>query len=89
MGKQWKQVSDFIFLAPKLLPMVTAAMKLKDAYSLEESYDQPIQHIQKQRHYFANKVLSSETYGFPVGLYGCKNWSIKRAEHQRIDAFQL
>ena len=44
--------------------MVTAAMKLKDAYSLEEKYDQPRQHIQKQRYYFANKGLSSQGYGF-------------------------
>ena len=44
--------------------MVTAAMTFKDAYSLEESYDQPIQHIQKQRHYFANKGPSSQGYGF-------------------------
>ena len=36
--------------------MVIAAMKLKDAYSLEEIYDKPRQHIQKQRHYFATKV---------------------------------
>ena len=44
--------------------MVTAAMKLKDACSLEESYDQPRQHIKKQRHYFANKGPSSQGYGF-------------------------
>ena len=44
--------------------MVTAAMKLKDANSLEESYDQPRQHIKKQRHYFANKGPSSQSYGF-------------------------
>ena len=44
--------------------MVTAAMKLKDAYSLEESYDQPRQHIKKQRHYLANKGLSSQGYDF-------------------------
>ena len=44
--------------------MVTAAMKLKNTYSLEESYDQPRQHIKKQRHYFANKGLSSQGYGF-------------------------
>ena len=43
--------------------MVTAAMKLKNAYSLEESYDQPRQHI-KKRYYFANKDLSSQSYGF-------------------------
>ena len=44
--------------------MVTAAMKLKDACSLEESYDQPRQHIKKQRHYFVNKGPSSQGYGF-------------------------
>ena len=40
-GKTIETVSDFIFWAPKSLQMVTAAMKLKDAYSLEKSYDQP------------------------------------------------
>ena len=44
--------------------MVIAAMKLKDAYSLE-SYDQPRQQIQKQRHYFAHKGPFSQGYGFP------------------------
>ena len=43
--------------------MVTVAMKLKDAYSLGESYDQPRQHIKKQRHHFANKGPSSQGYG--------------------------
>ena len=43
MGSRWGnwKVSDFIFWAPKSLQIVIAAMKLKDAYSLEESYDQP------------------------------------------------
>ena len=50
--------------APKSPQMVTAAIKLKDIYSLEESYDQPRQHIKKQRHYFANKGPSSQSYGF-------------------------
>ena len=47
--------------------MVTAAMKLKDAYSLEgikRHYDQPRQHIKKQRHYFADKGPSRQGYGF-------------------------
>ena len=55
------------FWAPKSLQMVTAAMKLKDSYSLEESYDQLKQHIQKQRHYFANKGPSRQGYGFSSG----------------------
>ena len=56
-------VSDFIW-TPQSLQMAIAAMKLKDAYSLEENYDQPRQHIKKQRHYLADKGLSSQSYGF-------------------------
>ena len=59
-------VSDFIFWAPKSLQMVTAAMKLKDTL-WKESYDQPRQHIKKQRHYLANKGSSSQGYGFSSG----------------------
>ena len=54
----------FFFLAPKLLQMVTAAMKLKDACYWKKSYDQPRQHIKKQRHFFANKDWSSQSYCF-------------------------
>ena len=51
--------------APKLLRMVTAAMKLKDAYSLEEkNYDKPRQCIKKQRHHFGDKGPYSQSYGF-------------------------
>ena len=56
-------VSDFILGAPKSLKMVIAAMKLKDT-PWKESFDQPRQHIKKQRHYFANKGPSSQGYGF-------------------------
>ena len=55
----------------------------------KKSYDQHRQHIQKQRHYFANKGLSSQSYGFPVVMYGCESWTIKKAECWRIDAFEL
>ena len=64
MGKQWKQCQNLFSWAPKSLWMVIAAMKLKDAYSLEGDYDQPKQHIEKQRHYFANKGPSSQGYCF-------------------------
>ena len=64
MGKQWKQCQTLFWGAPKSLQMVTAAMKLKDAYPLEEKFDQPKQHIQKQRHFSVNKGLSSQSYGF-------------------------
>ena len=52
------------FWAPKSLQMVIAAMKLKDACSLQENYDQTRQHMKKQRCTFANKGPSSQSYGF-------------------------
>ena len=55
----------------------------------KKSYDQPRQHIKKQRHYFANKYLSGQSYGFSVVMYGCESWTIKKAEHWRIEAFEL
>ena len=64
-GERWKQW-DFIFWAPKSLQMVTAAMKLKDTCFLKKNYDQPRQHVKKQRHYFANKGPSSQGYGFSL-----------------------
>ena len=67
MGKQWKQWLTLFFWSPKSLQMVIAAMKLKDACSWKESYDQPRQHIKKQRHYFANKGPSSQGSGFSCG----------------------
>ena len=57
-------VTDFIFWARKSLQMVTAAMKLKYVCSLEENYGLPRQHTRKERHYFANKDLSIQSYGF-------------------------
>ena len=64
--------------------MVTAAMKLKDT-PWKESYDQPRQHIKKQRHYFVNKGPASQGYGFS----NSESWTIKKAEHWRTDAFDL
>ena len=67
-GETVETVSDFIFWgAPKSLQMVTAAMKLKDTYSLEVKYDQPREHIKKQSHYSVNKGPSSQGYGFSSG----------------------
>ena len=53
----------------------------------KKSYDQPRQHIKKQRHYFADKGPSSQSMVFPVVMCGCESWTIKKAEGQRVDAF--
>ena len=55
----------------------------------KESYNQPRQHIKKQRHYFAKKICLVKAMVFPVIMYGCESWPVKKAEHQRIDAFEL
>ena len=47
------------------------------------------QHIKKQRHYLATKVHLVKPMVFPVVMYGCETWTIKKAEHRRIDAFEL
>ena len=94
MGKQWKQCQTVLFWAPKSLQMVIAAMKLKDAYSLEEKlwpnfYDQ-IESILRSRDItLSTKVCLVKAMIFPVVMYGCENVTIKKAEHRRIDAFEL
>ena len=55
----------------------------------KENYDQPRQHIKKQRHYFTTKVHLVKAMVFPVVIYGCESWTLKKAEQQRMDAFEL
>ena len=55
----------------------------------KEGYDQPRQHIKKQRHYFANKGPSSQGFGSSSGHVRCESWTVKKAERRRIDAFEL
>ena len=52
-------------------------------------YDQPRQHIKKQRHYFVNKGPTSQDYGFSRSHVWMWEWTIKKPEHQRTDAFEL
>ena len=71
--------------------MVTVAMKLKMLAPWKKSYDQPRQHsIVKSRDItLPRKVRLVKAMVFPVVMYGCESWTIKKAEHQRIDAFEL
>ena len=88
-GETVETVADFIFLGSKITVDGIAAIKLKDAHPWKESYDQPRKHVKKQRYYFANKVRLVKAMVFPVVRYGCEIWTVKKAEHQRIDAFEL
>ena len=90
MGKQWKQCQTLFFWAPKSLQMVTAAMKLKDACSLEGKFMTNLDSILKSRDItLPTKVRLVKAMDFPVVVYRCENWTIKRAERRRIDAFEL
>ena len=87
IGKKWKHWQILFSRAPKTLQMVTTAMKLKKTLApWKKSYDQPRQHIKKQRHHFADKGLSSQSMGFPVVMYGCESWTMKKDECWRNDA---
>ena len=55
----------------------------------KKSYDQPRQHIKKQRYYFANKGHLVKAMVFPVVVYGCESWTIKKVKCWRTDAFEL
>ena len=63
-GETVETVADFIFLGSKITAEGDCSHNIKMLAPWKESYDQPRQHIKKQRHYFANKGLSSQGYGF-------------------------
>ena len=91
MANKWENNGhrdSLISWAPKALQIVTTAMKLKDACCLE-SYDKPRQHMQKQKHHFANKGPYSQSYSFFSSHVWMWELDYKEADCQRIDAFEL
>ena len=84
-------VTDFISLGSKISADGDCSHEIKrPLVPWKKSFDQPRQHIKKQRHYFSNKGPSSQHYDFfPVVMYGCESWTVKKAERRRIDAFEL
>ena len=89
MGKQWKQCQTLFWGAPRSLQMVTAAMKLKDAYSLEEVTTNLDSILKSRDITLPTKVHLVKAMVFPVVMYGRESWTIKKVEHRRIDAFEL
>ena len=70
------------------MKLVTCSHEIQTLASWKESYDKPRQHIKKQRHYFPNKGLVKAMV-FPLVMYRCENWTVKKVECQRINAFEL
>ena len=83
MGETVETVADFIFLGSKITADGDAAMKLKDAYSLEGML------LKSRDITLSTKVHIIKAMVFPVVVYGCESWTIKKTEHQRIDVFEL
>ena len=87
--KKWKQWHILFSWAAKSLRMVTEAMKLKTLAPWKESYDKPRSLIKSIDLTLPTKVHIVKAMAFPVVMYGCKNWTRKKAEHWKIDAFEL
>ena len=81
-GKRVETVSDFILLGSKITADGDCSLPWKG------SYDQ-LRYIKKQRHYFANNSLFNQGYGLSSGHVRIESWTVKKAEHQKIDAFEL
>ena len=83
-------VSDFILGAPKSLQMVIAAMKFKRRLLIGRKVMTNVDSILKSRDItLPTKVRLVKTMVFPVVMYGCESWTVKKAECRRIDAFEL
>ena len=90
MGKQWKQWLTLFLEGSKITADGDCSHEIKKTLTpWKKSYDQPRQHIKNQRHYFANKDYLVKAIVFPVVMYGCESWTIKKAECWRIGVFEL
>ena len=80
-GETVETVTDFIFLCSKIPADGACSHEIKTLAPWKESYDKPRQHIKKQRHHFTHKVCIVKAMVFPVVMYGCESWIIKKVEH--------
>ena len=86
MGKQWKQCQTLFLGASKISADGDCCHEIRRRLLLERKVMTSLDSILKSRHYFAHLVKAMV---FPVFMYECESWIIKKAEHQRIDAFKL
>ena len=82
-------VAEFILGGSKITADGDCSHEIKRRLLLGRKVMTNLDSIKKQRHYFVNKGPSSQGYGFSIVKYGCESWTIKKAEHRRIDAFEL
>ena len=88
-GEKVETVTGFILLGSKIIAGSDFSHEIKRCLLLGRKAMPNLHSILKKRHHFANKSLSSQSYGFLVVMYGCESWTIKKAECWRIDVFEL
>ena len=89
-GETVETVSDFIFLGSKITADGDCSHEIKRCLLLQRKVMTNLDSILKSRDItLSTKVCLVKATVFPVVVYGCESWTIKKAEHQRIDAFQL
>ena len=88
-GETVETVRDFIFGGSKIMQMVTAAMKLRRLLLGRKAMTNLDSILKSRDITLLTKVCLVKAMAFPVVMYGCKSWTIKKAEHRRFDAFEL
>ena len=92
MGEKMETVTNFVFLGSKITADADCSHDINRHLLLGRkamTNVDNIQYLKKQRYHCAHKSLYSQSYGFPVVMYRCASWTVKKTEHQRIDAFEL
>ena len=90
MGKQWETVADFIFLGAKITADGDCSHEIKRRLLLGRKVMTNLDSVLKSRNItLPTKVHLVKATVFPVVMYECESWTVKKAEHRRIDAFEL
>ena len=93
-GEKVERASNFIFLGTRITVDNACRHEMVAPWKClllgkKKNYDKPRQGIKVQGHHFVDKGPHSQTMVFPVVMYGCESWTIKKAESPRIDSFKL
>ena len=90
MGRQWKQCQTLFFRAPKSLQMADCSHEIKRRLLLGRKVMTNLDSILRSRDItLSTNVCLAKAMVFPVVMYGCESWTVKKAKRQKIDAFEL
>ena len=82
-------MKDFIFLGSKIIADGDCSHEIRTLAPWKKCYDKPRQHIKSRDITLPTKIHLVKAMVFPVVMYLCESWTIKKAEHRRIDSFEL